>query len=195
MIQLGQLIMEDKVRDDRLIAAARSYERCRAEVEKQLPSIRQELHRLLNEAGRKEDDELESDSTPERKMSQQDKERYGNITSMRTAIRELLIILHQAWFLLGDVKHQEGNEEQESMLTLQLLRSRIPLMSVRCSVWQSRRYPERDPGGPSPTICLCYRKARRGAERRQDQGCQRPADEGYEKTWWIGVGKRYSFGE
>lgn len=122
MIRLGQLIISNEAQEDRLQAAARAYEQARELTILQLTPAREELKRLLAEAGKDGSDggdEVSDElSTPERdrpqNQTQHERERRLVLAQARSAIRELLIVLHQGWFLLGDVRHQQGDVEAES---------------------------------------------------------------------------------
>lgn len=106
--------MTDKDNVHRLHQALHNFERCRDTILKQLGPVREDLDRMIAAAGNIDDDGLSD--THEGKLSHMEKEKAGTIHGAKTTIRELLLILHQASFLMGDVRHQLGEEALESKL-------------------------------------------------------------------------------
>ncbi|TXT06109.1 hypothetical protein VHUM_03582 [Vanrija humicola] len=84
------------------------YEKARDEGSKILEPAQAQLAAII---GDREDsvDETELDKA----ASQQEKERVRSIMAARTVIRETLIIIHQAWFLEGDIHHVQKSEDKE----------------------------------------------------------------------------------
>lgn len=61
----------------------------------------------------------DASDTPERQLSQQDREQRSLIVHCQNAIRETLLLLHQSWFFQGDVHHVQKQEDLEGRLLCQ----------------------------------------------------------------------------
>ncbi|KAL1409743.1 hypothetical protein Q8F55_003740 [Vanrija albida] len=105
------LILDERDPDDierhQLMALA-LYERAREEGSKILEPAQARLAAIV---GDREDsiDDTELDKA----ASQQEKDHAKSIMAARGVIRETLIIIHQTWFLEGDIHHVQKDEEKE----------------------------------------------------------------------------------
>ncbi|WVQ84030.1 hypothetical protein IAT38_006175 [Cryptococcus sp. DSM 104549] len=140
MVRQAQLTMLDDMNDLRYLEALRLYEKVRNLATKLLASSRQQLKTLLG--GR--EDTGDQDETPDRALSQQEKEN----TQALITVRQSSIILHEAWFFEGDVRHVQKEEDLEVDCYAQadLIRKEIlarPLQNANNSVEQLHRSLER----------------------------------------------------
>ncbi|ORY26908.1 SNF2 family N-terminal domain-domain-containing protein [Naematelia encephala] len=111
MIHKAQLVMAQEDDPLKLNNAQLLYHRVRDRVTSQVQPIREHLYKLL---GHNDDLKVDdTDDTPERQLSQQERDKVAQIQHTRQSIREMLIILHQSWFFEGDVHHQAGRENEE----------------------------------------------------------------------------------
>ncbi|WVQ69001.1 uncharacterized protein L199_007213 [Kwoniella botswanensis] len=111
MIKKAQLLILDEKDEVRYLTAINIYEKVRTILDKQLAPVREHLKELLG--GREDTAELDRNNTPESHQTQQEKEKALAITTARQTIREILIVLHQAWFFEGDVRHMLKQQEEE----------------------------------------------------------------------------------
>ncbi|WWC59243.1 uncharacterized protein I303_101793 [Kwoniella dejecticola CBS 10117] len=134
-IRKAQLTLLDEKDDLRYLTALNLYEKVRTTLEKQLTSVKNHLKDLIGDR----EDTIEIDSTPDRQQSQQERERVLAIQTTKSSIREILIILHQAWFYEGDVRHMRKEQEAEvdSYAQADMIRKEIlkgPLHTANTSV-------------------------------------------------------------
>ncbi|WRT65006.1 uncharacterized protein IL334_001947 [Kwoniella shivajii] len=144
MIRKAQLTVMNDADQIRYLTALNLYEKVRTTVIKQLGPVREHLKNLLG--GREDTIDLERD-TPDRHQTQQERERSQALTTARQAIREMSIVLHQAWFFEGDVRHIQKQEEEEVNCYAQadLIRKEIlrrPLQTANMSVQYLQRQLE-----------------------------------------------------
>ncbi|WVF70051.1 hypothetical protein IAT40_004838 [Kwoniella sp. CBS 6097] len=111
MIRKAQLAVLNEADGVRYLTALNLYEKVRTTAIKQLGPVREHLKTLLD--GREDVIELDRDDTPDRAQSQQEREKQLALQAARQTIREISIILHQAWFFEGDVRHIQKQQAEE----------------------------------------------------------------------------------
>ncbi|WVQ97832.1 hypothetical protein IAU59_004947 [Kwoniella sp. CBS 9459] len=111
MIRKAQLCVRDDTDEVRYLTALNLYEKVRATAIKQLGPVREHLKTLLD--GRDDLIDIDRDSTPDRAQSQHEREKHNAISAARQTIREVSLILHQAWFFEGDIRHVQKQEAEE----------------------------------------------------------------------------------
>ncbi|WWC87137.1 uncharacterized protein L201_002023 [Kwoniella dendrophila CBS 6074] len=142
MIKKAQLTVLNEADGVRHLTALNLYEKVKTTLTKQLGSVREHLKQLLG--GKDDITEFERDHTPDRQTTQQEKEKSTEISIVTHTIRDILIVLHQAWFFEGDVRHMLKEEEAETNCYAQadLIRKEIlklPLHSANLSIGYLQR--------------------------------------------------------
>nr|XP_019047438.1 E3 ubiquitin-protein ligase SHPRH [Kwoniella bestiolae CBS 10118]OCF26368.1 E3 ubiquitin-protein ligase SHPRH [Kwoniella bestiolae CBS 10118] len=137
MIKKAQLVILNENDDVRYLTALNMYEKVRTTLNKHITPVREHLKGLLD--GREDSAELDRGDTPERHQSQQEREKAQAIMTAKQTIREILIVLHQAWFFEGDVRHmlKQQDEEINCYAQADLIRKEIlkqPLKGANLSV-------------------------------------------------------------
>lgn len=103
---------------DILVQAQALYENARGTITQQIGPLQVELRRLIGSSGKdaEEIDDTSSSSdgaAAEKKYTQQERDRAAEIRNTRSTLRDLMILLHRSWFMMGDVYHQKGEEWKE----------------------------------------------------------------------------------
>lgn len=108
MILKAQLMVLDDTDDLRHLKALSLYERARTQGQRILDPARAALNSLIGDREDSVDDEAAL-----RSASQAERDRARQLMTARQAIRETLLLIHQSWFLEGDVRHVEEEEDAE----------------------------------------------------------------------------------
>ncbi|WWC67711.1 uncharacterized protein I206_101623 [Kwoniella pini CBS 10737] len=109
MIKKAQLTSHNEEDELRYLTALNLYDKVKTTLSKQLTSVHEHLKNLLGDR----EDTVDIDGTPDRQQSQQERERILAIQATKASIRDISIVLHQAWFYEGDVRHMRKEQEAE----------------------------------------------------------------------------------
>ncbi|BEI82473.1 hypothetical protein CcaverHIS002_0303410 [Cutaneotrichosporon cavernicola] len=106
-IKKGQLYILNDNDNMRQLRAIGQYEEVRQMSTALLESVRAQLAEAVGDR----EDSVDEEET--HKLSRHERDRVKLITSIRSSIRETLLLVHRAWFLEGDAHHQMLDEGRE----------------------------------------------------------------------------------
>ncbi|KAL7424578.1 hypothetical protein Q5752_000262 [Cryptotrichosporon argae] len=171
-IKKGKLLVSDHDDGMRHLNASLAYGNARTAAELQLRALRGQLQSLVGEregtvVTMDTDEGLEEQNGQEKMISQAEKEKTSAVQYARTAIREVLLILHQSWFFDGDVQHDLKDEEKEvaAYETAEEIRREIlsrPLQAANASIGHLDRVLARRPALQTIEELLIERRHRPG---------------------------------